>query len=55
MYNRNEKKSNNHGNKICWVDATLVGDGRLERGNKQNFNIDLSSRTVALWFYILVL
>jgi hypothetical protein len=53
MYNRNEKKkSNDRGNKICWVAATLVG--RSERGNKQNFDLGLSSRTVALWFYILI-
>jgi hypothetical protein len=28
--------------------------GRSEWGNTQNFNLGLSSRTVALWFYILV-
>jgi hypothetical protein len=53
VYNRNEKKTtNDRGNKICWVAATLVG--RSERGNKQNFNLGLGSRTLALWFYILV-
>jgi hypothetical protein len=42
MYNKNgEKKSNDRGNKNCWV-AAILGS-RSERGNKQYFNLSLNA------------